>query len=118
MKLKRLILLWIVIAVSLPIQFIKGDTPENPNPPMKSKSISAFSVMQNPNSVTLYFNLTQNIVSISIEDEIGCLVYCTDANATSGSSISIDTTGWDSGSYALTVTNSVGVIYTTNIDIP
>jgi hypothetical protein len=118
MKLRRLILLWCVTAIFLPVQFIKGDSPANPNPPMKSKSFAAFYVTQTTTSIILYFNLTQNIVSVSVEDEAGCLVYDTDTNATFGSSICIDTAGWDSGNYTITVTNSVGGIYTTEIDIP
>jgi hypothetical protein len=55
---------------------------------------------------------------VSVEGENYNIAYETNVTVISGSSISIDTTGWEGGSYTLTVPNSVGVIYITNIDIP
>ena len=118
MKLRRLILLWSLLAVSLPVQLIKGDTPANPNPPVKSKSISACSVMQSFDNVALYFNLDLSVVTVSVEDETGNLIFYTEVTATSGSSLLVETASWGTGYYTLKVANNSGVIYTTMIDVP
>ncbi|MDP4202026.1 MAG: DUF3244 domain-containing protein [Bacteroidota bacterium] len=98
---------------------LSGDNPpSNPFPPIKTRSFSPCSVSQEGSIVTLCFRADCGNVTTSIESEYGDLVYETNTTVTFGSSINIDTTGWDSGNYTLTVTNSVGVIYTTNIDIP
>lgn len=118
MRLRKFILVWSVIVTCVPVQFINGESPENPNPPVRSKSISACFVQLSTDNVTLYFNLNLSTVKVSVEDMTGNLVYGTDITTMSGSSLTIDTTEWASGMYTLTVTNDTGVIYLTNIDIP
>ncbi len=118
MRLRKFILLWSVIVICVPVQFINGESPENPNPPLKSKSISACSVMQSFDSVALYFNLDLSVVTVSVEDETGNLIFDAEVTATSGSSLLVDTASWYAGYYTLKVINSSGVIYTTMIDIP
>ncbi|MTK52077.1 DUF3244 domain-containing protein [Paludibacter sp.] len=118
MRLRKFILLWGVIVICVPVQFINGESPENPNPPLKSKSISACSVQLSTDNVTLYFNLNLSTVTVSVEDMTDNLLYDTYITTMSGSSLTIDTTGWARGIYTLTVTNDIGVIYLTNIDIP
>lgn len=119
MKRPKLILLGIIVAIALPSQIVKGDTSiiSNPNPPIKSKSISVCSVTQAGNCIDLYFNLDAGDVTVSVENETGDIVYETNTTATSGSSLSIDTSTWESGSYTLTVTSATGIIYTTDIGI-
>ncbi len=118
MKRTKLFLLGIVIASALPSQIVKGNTPiSNPNSPIKSKSISVCSVVQAGNYIDLYFNLNAGDVTVAVENETGDIVYETNTTATSGSSLFIDTSAWENGSYTLTVTSTAGIIYTTDIDI-
>jgi Protein of unknown function (DUF3244). len=87
-------------------------------PPVKAPSLSVCCVSNVGNVIVLSFYKNVGEGTVSIEDANYNIAYETNVTAPSGSSISIDTTGWKSGSYTITVTTSVGVIYTTEIDIP
>jgi len=88
--------------------------PVNPVPPVKGP----VSVTQDINELIVAF--TQNIgtVTVSVEDASGNIMYETTITATAGSSLTIDTTGWDSGSYVLTVTDSSGTLYEIVVFVP
>ena len=92
--------------------------PVNPVPPVKAPAHRPVSVTQDINELIVAF--TQNIgtVTVSVEDASGNIMYETTITATAGSSLTIDTTGWDSGSYVLTVTDSSGTLYEIVVFVP
>jgi len=94
-----------------------GDTDNPTTPPHKTRSISSCTISQNGYIVTLAFLANNGAVNITIDNEADDTVYDTTATAVAGTSLTIDTTGWESGTYTITVTSSAGVIYTTIVDI-
>lgn len=89
------------------------------NPPIKTSSFSfaSCSAVFDGNVINLAFIKNNGMATVTVEDENGEVVYEMTVNATSGTSLSIDTTGWENGSYMLVVTNSSGEIYETMIAI-
>jgi hypothetical protein len=121
MNTHKFVLMLILTAEMLTCTALRGNySPINSFPPIKVRACSIVSpcfVSQNGTLINIDFTTNLGSITVSIKDESGDLVYETNTTATSGSSFTIDTTGWGSGNYTLTVTNSSDVIYTTVIDI-
>jgi hypothetical protein len=97
------------------------DPPSNPNPPIKTQSSQNSNpclVSQNGSIITLEFTANCGCVTISLEDNCNNIVYEANIIGSVDSSLMIDTTGWESGSYTLAVTNDSGTIFTISVDIP
>jgi len=86
-------------------------------PIFKSPRINPVSVTQEINCLIVSFTQNVGAVTVAVENEADDTVYDTTATAVAGTSLTIDTTGWESGTYTITVTSSAGVIYTTIVDI-
>ncbi len=71
------------------------------------------------NDYSIYVPASKSTVSITVEDQSGNVVYTTDVTSSIGTNLFIDTTGWESGTYIVTETNSNDtVVYDTMIMIP
>jgi hypothetical protein len=87
-------------------------------PPIKAPAHRPVSVTQDINELIVAFAQNIGTVTVSVEDESGNIMYETTAFATAGSSLTINTSGWDSGSYVLTVTDSSGTLYEIVVFVP
>ena len=92
--------------------------PGGGTPPHKAPAFRPVSVSQDINELIVDFAQNIGTVTVSVEDESGNIMYETTVFATAGSSLTIDTTGWDSGNYVLTVTDSSGTLYSIVVFVP
>jgi len=113
------ILLSLIICCNTVLAENESDPPTGGGngPIFKSPRVHPVSVTQEINCLTVSFTQNVGAVTVTIENEANDTVYNTTASAIAGTSLTIDTTGWESGTYILTVTSSAGVIYTTVVDI-
>jgi len=63
---------------------------------------------QNATDVLLVFNSNLGRLNIEVLDEVGDTVFKTTVNATTGSTLTIDTSSWESGVYTLLITDGLG----------
>jgi hypothetical protein len=97
---------------------VSGENPDGPQPPVKAPAPSHVSVTQDIDELIVSFAQNIGTVTVSVEDEAGNIMYETTVAATAGSSLTIDTTGWDSGNYVLTVTDSSVTLYEIVVFVP
>jgi hypothetical protein len=92
-------------------------------PPVRIESMSAVeqssTLSTSMNEYPIYVPASTSTVSITVEDQSGNVVYTTNVTSNTGTNLFIDTTGWESGTYIVTETNSDNtVVYDTMIIIP
>jgi hypothetical protein len=71
-------------------------------------SFIPFEVTQSANLITIAYQSTLSNIGIQITDELGVTVYSNNVNPVSGQQLSISITGWEAGSYEITISNSSG----------
>ena len=94
-----------------------------PLPPTRIESMSLVesskTLSTSMNDYAIYVPASKSTVYITVEDQSGNVVYTTEVASSTGTNLYIDTTGWESGTYTVTETNSKGsVLYDTIIMIP
>ncbi|GAT61753.1 DUF3244 domain-containing protein [Paludibacter jiangxiensis] len=92
-------------------------------PPVHIESMSvaesSTTLSTSMNEYSIYVPASKSTVYITVEDQSGNEVYTTNVTSSTGTNLFIDTTGWESGTYIVTETNSKGsVLYDTIIMIP
>lgn len=120
MKKQHLILIIITTAFLLSnVNLAYGIDDFPSNPPVKSPPFSLCLVSQTENFLTLRFNQSIGNVNVSIANTANAMCFETTINASTGTSIIIDTNTWTCDTYYIAVTNeNDNPIYSTRIDIP
>jgi hypothetical protein len=96
---------------------------DGPLPPTQSQEASASiatTLSSAGTSITITVPQSSGTVTVTMADEDGFVMYQTTENTSSGAKqLTIDTLGWESGTYIVSVTNSAGVvIYETLVFVP
>jgi len=77
--------------------------------PIRSQTMqSPVVAYQNSTCIQLVFLDDLGKLTISVDDQTGYNIYLTTVNATDGSTLSIDTSSWESGVYTLLITDGLG----------
>ena len=84
-------------AVDLQGTLIKSGPTRNPVPPVEA--------YQTDTTIELVFNIDLGVLNIVVTDQSGAVVFQTKVNATVGSTLIIDASNWEEGSYSITICN-------------
>jgi len=76
--------------------------------PIRNPQTPPVEAFQNATDVLLVFNGNLGSLNIEVLDEVGDTVFKTTVNATAGSTLTINTGSWGSGTYTLLITDGLG----------
>ena len=103
-------LLFIACLLCCTLGYAQQDYKPPAPPPRKSMSLSPVEIAQGSHSLNISFNLSLGKVVVSIVSITGTSVYQGTVNATAGTQLPIDTTGWTNGTYIIRITDEDGEI--------
>jgi len=76
--------------------------------PIRNPQTPPVEAFQNATDVLLVFNGNLGSLNIEVLEEVGDTVFKTTVNATTGSTLTINTGSWESGTYTLLITDGLG----------